>query len=389
MAVNINDSRSYFPEEMIKISTEQSAPEKQDSSLATKKRTERSSRFRIQPYRKLVQFGFLTITVWIGVEFLLFVHQLERGQNLTVSRPPGVEAFLPISALISLKYWLLTGIFNHVHPSALVLLLIVLATAFLFKKGFCSWVCPVGLLSEYLAKIHAFIFDRPRSLPRWLDYPLRSLKYLILAFFLWAIFGQMDVLQLEKFIFSPYNKVADIKMLKFFAEASGLTLRVLIGLFLLSILVRYFWCRYLCPYGALLGATSYFSVFKIHRNKASCIDCEKCTRVCPANIQVHSVSVVLSDECHACLQCVDACPVKDTLYFSATRTRGRFSRKAYAVAIVLIFLLGTTAARLLGYWQNDISVEEYRYHVKNLDNPAYQHNRGQVPEYESKQEASQ
>jgi len=325
------------------------------------------------------------LTLWIGIEFYLFVRQLENGLLPTVSRPPGVEAFLPISALISLKYWLFTGIFNHVHPSALVLLLIVLATGLFLKKGFCSWICPVGLLSEFLARIHTFIFDKPRSLPRWLDYPLRSLKYLLLAFFLWAVLVQMDVLQLGKFIFSPYNKVADIKMLKFFTEMSSFTLRVLIGLFLLSILVRYFWCRYLCPYGALLGMTSFLSVFKIHRNKASCIDCEKCTKVCPANINVHTASTVFSDECHACLQCVDACPVKDTLYLSATTTRARFSRRAYAVAIVLLFVLGTTVARFAGFWQNDISNEEYRQHVKHLDSPVYQHNRGQVPEYDAQQ----
>ncbi len=359
--------------------------EKQNIAATQKRKSKRARPFRVQSYRKLVQFAFLAVTLWIGVEFYFFVRQLENGLLPTISRPPGVEAFLPISALISLKYWLLTGIFNHVHPSALVLLLIVLATALFLKKGFCSWVCPIGLLSEYLARIHTFIFDKPRSLPRWLDYPLRSLKYLLLAFFLWAIFVQMDVLQLEKFIFSPYNKVADIKMLKFFTEMSGFTLRVLIGLFLFSILVRYFWCRYLCPYGALLGMASFLSVFKIHRNKATCIDCEKCTKVCPANINVHSASTVFSDECHACLRCVDACPVKDTLYLSAGKTRGRFSRRAYAIVIVLLFLLGTTVARLTGYWQNNISAEEYRRHVKHLDSPVYQHNRGQVPEYDSQQ----
>jgi len=47
----------------------------------------------------------------------MFVNQLEDGMWPTVSRPPGIEAFLPISSLISLKYWLVTGIFNPIHPS--------------------------------------------------------------------------------------------------------------------------------------------------------------------------------------------------------------------------------------------------------------------------------
>jgi len=129
-----------------------------------KKKFEKAPGFRIQLYRRLVQFGFLSITVWIGVEFVLFVNQLDSGLLPSISRPPGVEVFLPISALISLKYWVLTGIFNLVHPSGLVILLIILATGLLLKKGFCSWVCPFGLLSEYLAKIHVTIFDKIRNI---------------------------------------------------------------------------------------------------------------------------------------------------------------------------------------------------------------------------------
>ena len=77
----------------------------------------------------------------------MFVNHLERGVVPTVTRPPGIEAFLPISSLISLKYWMATGIINPIHPSELVILLMALVTAVLIKRGFCSWVCPFGLLT--------------------------------------------------------------------------------------------------------------------------------------------------------------------------------------------------------------------------------------------------
>ena len=115
---------------------------------------------QIQHYRKVVQFIFLFVTLWIGLEFIIFVNQLDQGQLPTQIRPPGVEAFLPISALMSLKYWILTGVFNTIHPSGLIILLVIIATAVLLKKGFCSWICPIGLLSEYLEKIHILIFDK-------------------------------------------------------------------------------------------------------------------------------------------------------------------------------------------------------------------------------------
>ena len=114
----------------------------------------------IQWYRKMVQYLFLATLVLIGVKFSIFVNQLASGISPTATRPPGIEAFLPISSLISLKYWLVTGIFNHVHPSGLVILLMALATGLLLKRGFCSWICPFGLLSEYLNRLHKLIFRK-------------------------------------------------------------------------------------------------------------------------------------------------------------------------------------------------------------------------------------
>jgi polyferredoxin len=334
----------------------------------------------IQPWRRGVQWGIVALLVWIGIEFYDFVQNLEQG--MVTSRPPGVEAFLPISALISFKYWLLTGIFNTIHPAALILLLIFSVMAILLKKGFCSWICPFGLFSEYLAKVHIKIFDRQLKAPKWLDYPLRSLKYLLLFFFIWAVFFEMNENILHTFIYSPYNRVADIKMLHFFTHMSATTFWVLAILVALSLAVPYFWCRYLCPYGALLGALSWLSPFKIQRREETCIDCVKCTKVCPANIKVHTANRVFSDECHSCLQCVDVCPVKDTLYLSLRPKKYILSRKIYAFSIVIVFILGVLVARVGNRWHNSISDEEYLYHIEHIDDGEYYHNRGQVADYD-------
>ena len=77
---------------------------------------------------------------------MLFVRFLEGGGG-KVTRPPGIEGFLPISSLMSLKYWILTGDFNTIHPAGLVLFIVILLMSLAVKKSFCSWMCPVGLLS--------------------------------------------------------------------------------------------------------------------------------------------------------------------------------------------------------------------------------------------------
>jgi len=335
----------------------------------------------IQLHRKLIQCLFLAAVGLIGIKFSMFVNQLENGMVPTVSRPPGIEAFLPISSLISLKYWLVTGIFNPIHPSGLIIFLMALVTAVVLKRGFCSWVCPFGLLTEYLNRLHKLIFRRNIKMTPWLDYPLRSLKYLLLAFFLWAIVLKMNAAALDYFIYSPYNMVADIKMLKFFTDITPLALWVLVALVVLSILVRNFWCRYLCPYGALLGVLSFLSILKVHRNVKTCTNCQKCTRTCPVDIKVHKTTSVISDECHACLKCVAVCPEKDTLYISASRRYGILKPLAYAVMICILFVGASLIGRLTGNWQTGISDREYLFHVQNMDMPFYQHNRGQVPNY--------
>ena len=192
----------------------------------------------------------------------------------------------------------------------------------------------------------------------------------------------MDIPALETFIFSPYNKVADIKMLHFFTNMSSLSVKVIIGLVLFSILIRNFWCRYLCPYGAFLGMTSWSSVFKIQRDPETCIDCEKCTKACPVSIKVHKPKTIFSDECHGCLQCVQACPVDNTLTFSAGKKKYNIKAAIYGAIIIALFLGGSIIARIFGIWQNNIPLDEYRFHIKHLSEPGYDHNRGQVSEYE-------
>ena len=88
------------------------------------------------------------------------------------------------------------------------------------------------------------------------------------------------------FLDSPYNRVADVKMLYFFERISPFGLKAVLALVGLSIVIPYSWCRYLCPYGALLGALSLLSPLKVTRHAPSCIDCNLCTKACPSHLPV-------------------------------------------------------------------------------------------------------
>jgi len=331
--------------------------------------------------RSTVQAAFALLCIWIGVEFTLFMRWgTSGGTEPFVARPPGAEGFLPISALMSLKYLFLTGTVNCVHPSGLFILLAILSVSLLLKKAFCSWLCPIGTLSESLWMLGRKLFGRNITLPRWLDYPLRSLKYILMAFFVWSV-ATMDAGDLANFIYSPYNKVADIKMYLFFAGIGGVALWTIGFLILGSILIKNFWCRFLCPYGALLGFASFLSPLKITRTPSTCIDCRLCTKACPSGINVHQVTRVLSDECMSCLACVEACPVKDTLAMKAAGRSRPVPGWVFGVLVAGIFVAVTGLAVVTGHWQNSIAREEYQRRIEQIDSPVYNHFRGHVPHY--------
>ncbi|MEZ4396492.1 MAG: 4Fe-4S binding protein [Candidatus Krumholzibacteriia bacterium] len=328
--------------------------------------------------RLLVQSGFALLILALGAQFAQFVRRAEalspayladlhRGVDAATlaaryalpTRPPGVEGFLPISGLMGLVDWVREGHLNAVHPAATVLFLVAVALAFLLRKSFCSWLCPVGLLSESLARLGRrlpFLRGRNLRLPRWLDVPLRGLKYLLLGFFLWAVFG-MSQAAMQAFLTSDYNQVADVKMLWFFTRMSALAGGVLLLLALGSVFVNGLWCRYLCPYGALLGLVSWASPLRIRRNADACTDCGLCDRVCMARLPISSKARIISPECTGCLDCVASCPTTNALGLAGTRKGLGPGRMA--AAVVLLFLAGVAAARITGNWQNAISDTEY------------------------------
>lgn len=332
-----------------------------------RRRYRSSRRPKIQRWRLAIQVAFALLCIWIGIEFYLFVQHLETaGEAGSSYRPPGVEGFLPISSLMSLYYLILSGQVHAYHPAGLFILGAIILVSLVFGKAFCSWLCPVGFISEHLGDLGEKIFRRRLTPPAWLDWPLRMLKYLLLGFFVYSIFFLMGELALRRFLDTPYNLLADVKMFYFFADISRLALIVIGILMLLSIAVRGFWCRYLCPYGALLGLVGLLSPNKIRRDPVSCIDCGRCAKACPSRIKVDKVQAVRSDECTTCLSCVDSCPVADTLNLQDPIRRRVVKPRTVAIGVVVIFMAITGLGMLTGYWHNDVPISTYREHFPNL-----------------------
>lgn len=326
-------------------------------------------------WRRAVQVGFFVVVLALGAQFALWAAAHLDGRNPAVPRPPGVEGFLPISALMSLRLWLAGDGVHPIHPAGLGILVGILLMSLLLAKSFCSTLCPVGAVSEWVGRLGRRL-RVDWTLPRWLDIPLRSLKYLLLAFFVWATWVAMDLPGVRAFLDSPYNKVADVKMLLFFAHPSRLTVAVLGVLVIGSLFVRDLWCRYLCPYGALLGIVGRLAPLKVTRDLATCTDCAKCTKVCPARLPVHRMVRVASVECTSCQDCVAACPIMDCLAVRAPRPLpGRaLLRPALSVAAAVVVYLGVIVAfRATGHWHGSVTESEHARRLAEIDSPLYTH----------------
>jgi polyferredoxin len=331
----------------------------------TGRRADRTYRVRL-----VVQSAFALTCLLLGWQFARFVRAAEAGVLPLPHRPAGVEGFLPISGLMGIVDAVRQGRMNAIHPAAAALVLLALAMALLLRKAFCSWICPVGFLSESLARLGRRIFGRNFRLWKFLDVPLRGLRYLLLGFFLWAIFGMSEA-GLASFLDSPYNRLADVKMGLFFVELSATGAAVLLFFAVASVLVQGFWCRYLCPYGALLGLVSWLSPTRIQRDPVSCIDCGLCDQACQARLPVSKSLNVLSPECVGCLDCIAVCPVKDALAMKTARKP--LSVRAYAAAVLLLFFAGYFGARALGAWDNGISDTEYVHRIQEDRAAPYGH----------------
>jgi len=340
-----------------------------------KKLIRRVGRDYSQALRRGFQFLFLAWNVYLGGLFYLWVRGIESGQQTAgLTRPAGVEGWLPIAGLMNLKYLLVSGRVPRIHPAAMFLLLTFLSISFLFRKAFCSWLCPIGTLSENLWRAGRKLAGRNCGLPRWLDIPMRGLKYLLLAFFIWAI-TSMSAGAIEGFMQSPYGLIADVKMLNFFRHLGETVAIVLAALIIASLFIQNFWCRYLCPYGALLGLVSVLSPTRIRRDASACIDCGKCALACPSSLPVDKLLSVRSAECTACMECVAVCPAQDALWAGLPglhgRSKPRFPAWALAAGIALLFFGIIGYAKITRSWISDIPAQVYTSLVPRADQASH------------------
>jgi polyferredoxin len=222
----------------------------------------------------------------LGIQILFFgiiasvaLGQWLEGQGMAVSwlSTACFHAICPFGGVVSI-YQLATsgGFVQKVDQSAFILMYIAFALAVIIGPAFCGWICPFGSFQEWLAKLGRKLFGRRFNnfTPSRVDHYLRFFRYAVLILVVYATAVSARLVFAD---YDPYHA-----LFKFWSSEVGPASLVVLGVVIvLAMFVERPFCKYACPYGALLGLFNYFRVFQLRRSEAKCIDCKACDRSCP------------------------------------------------------------------------------------------------------------
>ncbi|MBI5101123.1 MAG: 4Fe-4S binding protein [Nitrospirae bacterium] len=262
--------------------------------------------------RRIYAVFFLLLFV-----LLLFVTSFRRMKGYET------PLFLELDPLVSIAAFFTSWTVYR----GLALSLIIIVGTLLFGRFFCSWVCPMGIINQTAGSI----INRLRAADTVAlnSYrPLYRLKYYLLT----ALFAISGLGALQTGLLDPIPFITRSFSVSVFPSinlGSGqLYLKqplfnggTLIGIIFIAVIAanRFlprFWCRAICPLGALLGLLSFRPLLRIWRDVERCTDCKKCLGHCHGGCDPHASLRIT--ECHVCMNCVEDCP-EDAIHYGLPR----------------------------------------------------------------------
>ena len=311
--------------------------------------------------REIFRFGLFLSLIVAFIEYVRFASWVSTGAGSAVARPDVADAFLPLGGVAALRVWLSTGFWDNLHPVALVVMIAIIVTAWLFRRASCSWICPIGTVSEFLGKVgDKLMRGKTIKVPKWLDRTLLGVKYVLTTVILLMLF-LAPVASLREFMGASFYATSDYGLYQVYVGNFVIASIAIALLLVASVFVKSVWCRYVCPYGALQGIFGLVSPVVLSKNPETCTSCGKCNRACPNVVDVAGVTkkAVVSAECMGCGSCVSACPQDDTLSFKVFG-KWRIDPTAMGIVFIGVFLAIVLAAVATGHWTSTLTPQQYR-----------------------------
>ena len=287
------------------------------------------------------QIVFFALFLW-----LLFHTEFQgslRNSASEIRLPYPVGLFFQLDPLVALS----NALAGHSLYRGLLWGLLILIPTMFVGRFFCGWICPLGSIHHFLGSLKSerkrgkHLLDSNRykrwqtakyyilvallgaallgtGVVGWLDpfsFLVRSVGLSVLPATNYALQSALGILEHSRFAFvqtigSALHFILGAVLLNFKQPyfRQGVWLGV-IFLFILALNFRItrFWCRALCPLGALLGIVSRWSVLGLVKNPEHCNDCNRCLLRCQGGDDPIGGVPWHQPECHLCLNCVDEC----------------------------------------------------------------------------------
>lgn len=251
---------------------------------------------------------------------------------------PSIHALCPYGGLESMLSLVAVGTFiKRIVVGTFVLFGSTMLLSLAMRRSFCGQICALGALQEFFGKLGQKLFHKRLTVPKKLDGVLRYLKYVVLAVTVamaW-ITGELWITP-----YDPFNALGHL------ADFNALTTSYLVGFIVLilsllgSAVYDRFFCKYLCPAGALYGVVGKASPYMVRVEESACIRCGKCNRACPMNVDVMNAKNgrVTSAECINCNECVHSCPVEGAIHTGYSKKAKIHPLVATLLALALFFV---------------------------------------------------
>ena len=260
-----------------------------------------------------------------------------------------VNWFLQLDPLVPIGTILTT----HTLYRPLLWALATVILTIIFGRFFCSWVCPFGSLHHFVG----FLGNREKTLSQRIQLnkyrKAQCIKYIVLVFFLFmAAFpsfgatlqtGLLDPIPLitrsfNLAVLAVVDRAFDVTSVTGrFYEGAWLVFAIFLTALLLNLVIPRFYCRFICPLGALFGIIGRFAIWRIGKNVEQCSDCKLCERSCEGGCEP-SGNIKIS-ECVLCFNCRQDC--KDQVIAYQTRpslageqTNPDISRRGFVLSLV-------------------------------------------------------
>lgn len=201
-----------------------------------------------------------------------------------------------ISGVKAIYISILEQNFNLSVLTGLVGTCTILIFTILLGRFFCGWICMFGSLGDWIYSIRKLIFKKIFVIPEKVDQYMKYIKFIVLGVFVIAIW--------------TFN----IPIVSESGSSDIILMVILAAIIIASSLVERFFCRYLCPLGALFSILSKLSLGKISKPTQKCGSCKVCTKNCAMGIALYNKEEVRGGECINCMRCVEVCPRKNTAY---------------------------------------------------------------------------